>query len=399
MRARSLVVAAASFFYSARGGPTPTRLAVFLWSRGPTPASLARAFALARAAGAGSARCVATAFCSVSFLVFAMTVARAQSSALVKVTPLGSHAGELCRNDRALLFEDPTGVRILYDPGRTVDETDSRLGEVHVMLLSHAHNDHIGDVRPNYSAPGTCAAPATGAANANSNFASIASLKNAAVLAPGELSGYLSRKIQNIRGSAPGACAEAGLDNTFDVPLGAPCTASLRPGGSRTARRAGASAMVRIAAVQAIHSNGVAAALVDSPGEAPGLSGYGGSEAGFIITFSNGLVAYLTGDTGMFGDMETIISRYYKPTLVVPNMSDTVTLGPNETIYMMRNLVRPRTVMPSHVNEQATQGGAIRGGTRVDLFQLFARDLVDVVVPVSDVTRSFDGAGRCIGCR
>src|SRR5207245_11342529 len=69
-------------------------------------------------------------------------------SGRVKVTPFGSHSGELCRNDRALLFEDPTGVRILYDPGRTVDETDGRLGEVHVMLLSHAHNDHIGDVRP-----------------------------------------------------------------------------------------------------------------------------------------------------------------------------------------------------------------------------------------------------------
>jgi hypothetical protein len=66
---------------------------------------------------------------------------------------------------------------------------------------------------------------------------------------------------------------------------------------------------------------------------------------------------------------------------------------------MIKNLVRPRTVMPSHVNEQATQGGVIRGGTRVDLFQLFARDLVDVVVPLSEVTRSFDGSGRCVGCR
>ena len=39
---------------------------------------------------------------------------------VVKITPLGSHAGEFCRNDRALLFEDPTGVRVLYDPGRTI---------------------------------------------------------------------------------------------------------------------------------------------------------------------------------------------------------------------------------------------------------------------------------------
>src|SRR5947207_13366321 len=326
-------------------------------------------------------------------------VASGQSLALVKVTPLGSHAGELCRNDRAILFEDPTGVRILYDPGRTVDETDARLGEVHVMLLSHAHTDHIGDTRPNPGG-GTCAAPASGAANANSNFASIAAAKNAAVLAPGELSGLLSRKIQNIRGAAPAACPEGGLDNIFDVPLAEPCTASLRPGGSRTARRGGSgSAGVRIAAVQAIHSNGVPAALVDAPGEAPGLSGYGGSEAGFVIAFTNGLVAYLTGDTGLFGDMETIISRYYHPNLVVLNMSDTVTLGPNEASFMMKSLIRPRSVMPSHVNEQATSGGAVRSGTRVDLFQRFVRDSVDVVVPVSDVTRSFDGSGRCVGCR
>src|SRR4029079_9398966 len=32
----------------------------------------------------------------------------------VKITPLGSHDGELCANDRATLFEDPTGVRLLY---------------------------------------------------------------------------------------------------------------------------------------------------------------------------------------------------------------------------------------------------------------------------------------------
>ena len=35
------------------------------------------------------------------------------SAQTVKITPLGSHAGEFCQNDRALLFEDPTGLRIL----------------------------------------------------------------------------------------------------------------------------------------------------------------------------------------------------------------------------------------------------------------------------------------------
>src|SRR5215469_4324967 len=63
----------------------------------------------------------------------------------VKIAPLGSQDGDFCRNDRAMIFEDPTGVRVLYDPGRTIaGATDARLGDVHVMLLSHAHTDHIG---------------------------------------------------------------------------------------------------------------------------------------------------------------------------------------------------------------------------------------------------------------
>src|SRR5438128_530765 len=93
----------------------------------------------------------------------------------VAVIPLGSHAGEFCRNDRALLFIDPTGVRVLWDPGRTIaGGSDARLGGVHVMLLSHAHTDHLGDVKPDPASPGTCANPGTVTAAPNSNFAEIA---------------------------------------------------------------------------------------------------------------------------------------------------------------------------------------------------------------------------------
>ena len=38
----------------------------------------------------------------------------------VKITPIGTHPGELCSRDRAMIFEDPTGVRILYDAGQSV---------------------------------------------------------------------------------------------------------------------------------------------------------------------------------------------------------------------------------------------------------------------------------------
>jgi hypothetical protein len=244
----------------------------------------------------------------VAVIPFAAT-ARAQG--FVKVTPLGSHDGELCSRDRAMLFEDPTGVRILYDPGNTVDETDPRLGDVHVMLLSHAHVDHIGDRRP--AQGGTCEAPMTGAANPNSNFASIAAAKNAAAfLASSELDTFIARKIQNIVGAATPLCVARDRNDDTVVPRSSPCVARLHPGGSLVVRRDGA-AGVRIASVQAVHPNGIPAALIDAPGTAPGTSGYGGIAAGYILQFTNGLTAYLTGDTGLFRDME-VISAFYRPT-------------------------------------------------------------------------------------
>jgi len=331
-------------------------------------------------------------------LLLATAFPRAQTSTgLVKITPLGSHSGELCRNDRALLFEDPAGVRILYDPGRTVDDGDPRLGDVHVMLLSHAHTDHIGDARPNRTAPGTCAAPASAGTNTNTNFASIAAAKRAAVFVPGELSDFMSRKILNIRGATPAGCPALGLENETDVPMAGPCTAALRPGGSRTVVLVGSPGLVRIAAVPAFHSNGINATFVDTPGQPPGTVGYGGGEAGFIISFTNGLVAYLTGDSGMFGDMSTIIRAYYKPTLLVINVSDMVTFGAYEAAFVVRELVKPTTVMPSHVNEAATSGGRLVGTSRTARFVSAVGADAAVVLPVSDVTRSFDGQGRCIG--
>lgn len=67
--------------------------------------------------------------------MLALTVALGWSAAWgqnVKITPLGTHDGELCAFDRATLFEDPTGVRILYDAGKSVTGADdARLGAAH----------------------------------------------------------------------------------------------------------------------------------------------------------------------------------------------------------------------------------------------------------------------------
>ena len=59
-------------------------------------------------------------------LVIAAMPAFAQN---VKITPVGSHPGELCANDRAMVFEDPTGVRFLYDAAQNVT---GEIGRAHV---------------------------------------------------------------------------------------------------------------------------------------------------------------------------------------------------------------------------------------------------------------------------
>ena len=93
----------------------------------------------------------------------------------VKITPLGSHAGELCSRDRATIFEDPTGVRILYDAGQSVTGADdARLGPIHVVLLSHAHGDHIGDQKLKALEAGTCDNPEVVSAAPASTTAEIA---------------------------------------------------------------------------------------------------------------------------------------------------------------------------------------------------------------------------------
>jgi hypothetical protein len=53
----------------------------------------------------------------------------------VNVSSLGSHDGEFCGRDRALIFEDPDGTRLLYDAGRTMAAAkDPCLGKIDVTL-------------------------------------------------------------------------------------------------------------------------------------------------------------------------------------------------------------------------------------------------------------------------
>jgi L-ascorbate metabolism protein UlaG (beta-lactamase superfamily) len=330
-----------------------------------------------------------------------LAVAAPPGAGVVKITPIGSHDGEYCALDRALLFEDPTGVRILYDPGRTTSDTDPRLGAVHAVLLSHMHADHLGEVKLVQPQTGTCAVPATVSTVPFSTTALVASAKDAMFIAGGEMPMFIAARVAAIRGVAASTipqCQTTGLDQVTTVPVSTMCMAPLRPGGSRLLKVAGQSAGVRMATVVAVHTNGIPAAFL-SPTVAPGTTGYVGDATGFVLEFSNGLTVYLTGDTGISSDMETVVRRFYRAQLIVPNLSGFFGIGARETTFIVNELVKPRSMIPEHASEVATSGGQLLPGTRTaQLIEMMHGSSVQVVLPLSGVTRHFDGDGNCVNC-
>jgi L-ascorbate metabolism protein UlaG (beta-lactamase superfamily) len=78
-----------------------------------------------------------------------------------------------------------------------------------------------------------------------------------------------------------------------------------------------------------------------------------------ILRFSNGLMAYLSGDTGVIADRDLVIRREFHAKLAVLNIGGVTTTGPTEAAYVINELVMPNAVIASHANEAATRGGKL----------------------------------------
>ncbi len=296
----------------------------------------------------------------------------------VKITPLGSHDGEFCAFDRALVLEDPNGLRILYDAGRTVaGAADPRLGQIDVVLVSHVHGDHLGDRRIESVNEGTCAQPeANVTTTPNSNSAEIAVEQGANIIVGSEMSQFLANKVEGLGG------------DPSSVQL-------VRFGASRQIDG------VSFTTVPAVHSNGLSGDFIEGElGEslsAAGLTAYVGPPTGYVITFSNGLVVYLSGDTGVTAEQQTVVREQYGAELVVMNIGDTFTTGPVEAAYVVDQLIAPSAVIASHANEAATSGGKVQLETKTATF--IEATQTPVYVPLSGMTMSFDADGNCTeGC-
>ena len=291
-------------------------------------------------------------------LAFGASICLAQN---VKITPLGSHAGELCDRDRATIFEDPTGVRILYDAGHSVTGADDpRLGDVHVVLLSHAHGDHMGDRKMKALEAGTCSQPETVSAAPNSTTAEIAAAKNAALTMIAPMAAFIGRKVENIRGKPTTDCAPTGPD--IVVPLPAPCLAAVQSGGTRTFRTASATRAVEVTTVWAAHDSTVARALLTDPErkslDADNVSLTLGPPSGYVIHFTNGLKVYLSGDTGLHAEMKSIVNEFHKVNLALFN------LGPSAVTSLLGRLCDQRVRQARRGHRDPRQRG--RDGGRQD---------------------------------
>lgn len=314
----------------------------------------------------------------------------------VKITPVGSHAGELCANDRAIVFEDPTGVRFLYDPAHTVTGGDDpRLGTIHLVLLTHMHGDHVGNLKLKSPGAGTCANSGR-MPTPNSTTAEVVAAHNAVLVTTRAMGGFVFNKVKGIQGKPMGFCK--GLNVT--VPAGAPCGSRIDLGGVFVAKTEGASKGVEFTIVYASHVNDAPPSLLSKAEQAhlkeDGAVREYGPATGFVVKFSNGLVAYLSGDTGIHSEMKTVVNEYHKAKLAVLN------LGANPGIFQsgahaVNELIRPESVILTHVNEPATEGGKLRPKSQTAGF--IKQLKVPAYLAISGRAMEFNGDGECAaGC-
>lgn len=303
-------------------------------------------------------------------------LAQSAMAADVKITPLGSMEGEFCQLDRAMILEDPDGTRLLYDPGRTVaGADDKRLGKIDAILVSHMHGDHVGDKHIGAPGNGDCKStkfPVN--ALPNTNTVNIALAKGAKIITGSDMPKFFAAKLKALGGNPK---------NSQLVRFGA----SRKVGG------------ITIATVPAVHTNGISGSMIGGElGDllnAAGLNASAGPPTGYILTFSNGLVAYLSGDTGITAEQETVVHDHYNAKLVVMNIGDTFTTGPVEAAWVVNKLIKPESIIASHANQPSTSGGKIIEGTRLALFKKLTR--AKVHVSLSGRTMSFDDKGKCTG--
>lgn len=198
------------------------------------------------------------------------------------------------------------------------------LGKVDMILVTHGHSDHVSDL------------------------AELAKMSGATVVINFEL-GFNLIALGMLDGSKTIAMNKGGAA----APLG--------PG-------------IKVHMVPAEHSSSFD--LVSIKPEATGVRYIqGGVPVGYVIELENGFRIYHTGDTDVFGDM-AFIGKFHKLDLALVCIGGHFTMDPERAAYAMRELIRPKQVIPMHygtypvVNRTPAEFKAALGNTPIKVLDV-----------------------------
>jgi L-ascorbate metabolism protein UlaG (beta-lactamase superfamily) len=72
-----------------------------------------------------------------------------------------------------------------------------------------------------------------------------------------------------------------------------------------------------------------------------------GPAVGYVIEFENGFSVYHSGDTAVFSDM-ALIREFYQPDLAMVCIGGHFTMDPEGAAYALKNFIKPKQVIPIH---------------------------------------------------
>jgi L-ascorbate metabolism protein UlaG (beta-lactamase superfamily) len=227
------------------------------------------------------------AFASLAFAV-------AAQPAKVEVQWLGQAAVKITSPGGKVIVIDPWLITNPKTPA-AYKKLDA-LGKVDLILVTHAHFDHMAD------------APA------------LSALNNAKVYAPAGLADSMATL-----GVMPAEMAPRFNKGGVVLPFGP-------------------SSEIKIIATHAEHSSEY---RWRNPETGKDEMRLGGEPLGFIVELENGFRIYHMGDTGIFGDMK-LIGDLYKPDLILIPIGNHFVMPPTDAALATREMLKPKFAIPIH---------------------------------------------------
>ncbi len=237
----------------------------------------------------------AKAFITAVFAALSL-IASVASAAEVEVLWLGHATMRITSTAGKVIVIDPFVKKNPKTPAQYRDL--NALGKVDLILVTHGHADHVGDLQE------------------------LARLSGASVVANWEFA----------------------LNMISLGMLEADKVIAMNKGGTVTPIGRG----IKIHMGPAEHSSAIdlkAMRIEQEPSSPSQL--FMGAAVGYVVELENGFKIYHTGDTGVFGDM-ALVNTFYAPDLALVCIGGNFTMDPEGAAYAERELIKPKQVIPIH---------------------------------------------------